>query len=132
MARPLPDLDQAAARGREVETFIDALGGYQAAARALEAAGYPIRWDSLRRYVRGERVAPDDILDKLREMASSRPRWITGRDEKRQRWIVHLHRPRFAARIADGKLAAIDWIDEKPPARRHGMLIADAEAQIVS
>lgn len=131
MSRPLPDLDEAARRGLEVKRHVDALGGYQAAVAALIAVGVGIRWDSLRRYVRAERLAPDDILAALDRLAADKPRWIIGRDTgNRHRWVVHMHRPRFFARVTKGRISAIEWIDPQPPARPHGMLIADALAQV--
>ena len=130
MAPPLPDLDLAAARGEEVARLIASLGGLKAAERALMADGTPIRWESLRRYVRGERVAPNDIMAALSRLAADKPRWIIGRDQKRGRWIVHLHKPRFAARIVDGDIGNVDWIDDKPTAHRHGMLLSEAKAMI--
>jgi hypothetical protein len=128
VSRPLPNPDEAARRGVEVERHVAALGGYQAAVAALASIDVTIRWDSLRRYVRGERVAPDDILTALDQLATDRPRWLIGRDENRGRWLAHMHKPRFFARVSEGKISAIDWIDEKPAARPHGMLIAEAEA----
>lgn len=126
MARPLPDLKEAARRGAIVARHVAALGGLKPTERALIAADCPLRYETLRDYIRAVRVAPDDVMAALEALVGNRPKWLRQKIDG-QIWIVHLYQPPFAACFVDGEPTAVQWFTGAPAARQHGQLIKAAQ-----
>lgn len=131
MARPAPDQKEAHRRGQELGELIDALGGLAAAAQMLRDDNVPGA-GSLKRFRRGDGLAPDDLISAMRTKLESRPRWLRARDEKGRHWLVHNHAPSFSARYEKGEIVELTWYGDQPPPRVHGDLLAAARDYLAS
>lgn len=123
-------MGQAEAR-KKLKELVAALGGQAAASRAMEAAGTPIRADSIKRLLRGERAVSDQLLLEMEAIVGDRPRWLLARSGH-EKWVVHLHHPPFAAKFVDGEPAEVQWFADQPPARVNGDLIKQAREFLLS